>query len=465
MIKTDNFSSFDKYIDNLKSKKVAIVGLGIGNIDLFKFLAENSVSVTGFDKSNDFDQLKSDLSSYTNASFVFGSDYLDKLIGYDVIFKTQSMRRDLPQFKKETDNGAILTTEMWEFIKYCKAKIIAVTGSSGKTTTTTLIGELLKRQGYKVWVGGNIGTPLFHKLNDINNDDYVVLELASCQLQMFGNKSPNISVVTNITPNHLDFHDSYDEYIYSKSIIFKYQSADDLLIINDDNDITNAFKSQANGKLYAFSRQKTFDNEEGAYIEDNSIFVKLGLSRDKVLDISDIKVPGKHNVENFMAAILATYDLVDRDTINYVAKNFNGVEHRVEYVRTVNGVKFYNDSIGTTPSRTVASLQSFDQKVILITGGYDKHIPYDIMGPLINEKVKGLILMGQTKDKIKQAYNDYSCTVPLTEADTLEDAVAKAYQMAQEDDIVIMSPASASFDMFKNFEVKGNLFKKIVNSL
>ena len=234
------------------------------------------MSVTGFDKSNDFDQLKSDLSSYTNASFVFGSDYLDKLIGYDVIFKTQSMRRDLPQFKKETDNGAILTTEMWEFIKYCKAKIIAVTGSSGKTTTTTLIGELLKRQGYNVWVGGNIGTPLFHKLNYISNDDYVVLELASCQLQMFGNKSPNISVVTNITPNHLDFHDSYDEYIYSKSIIFKYQTSDDLLIINDDNDITNSFKSQANGKVYAFSRQKTFDNEEGAYIEDNSIFVKLG---------------------------------------------------------------------------------------------------------------------------------------------------------------------------------------------
>lgn len=467
MIKTD-FSNYNEYIDFLVSKKVAVIGLGIGNIDLFKYLAQKGVNITGFDKSDDFDMLKNDLLKYSNASIITGQDYLDKLINFDIIFKTQSMRRDIPQLQTAVRNGAVLTSEMWEFVKYCKAKIIAVTGSSGKTTTTTLIGEFLKQQGYKVWVGGNIGTPLFHRLNDINYNDYVVLELASCQLQMFGHKSPDISVITNITPNHLDFHEDYDEYIYCKSIIYKYQKPNDIVILNDDNDITRSLRETVHSKAYMFTRTSKYDkkeSKEGAYISDDAIYVNVEGKINKVLEIKDIKIPGKHNIENYMAAILATYSLVNTDTINHEAKNFSGVEHRVEYVRTINGVRFYNDSIGTTPSRTVASLQSFDQKVILIAGGYDKHIPYDIMGPLINEKVKGLVLMGQTKDKIKEAYNSYACNAPLIEADTLEEAVKKAFDMAREGDIVIMSPASASFDMFKNFEVKGNLYKQIVNSL
>ena len=234
MKRTEGFSNHLEYLEYLKKHKVAVVGLGIGNIELYKYLAANEVNVTGFDKSDDFECLKKDVLAFPNADFVFGNDYLDKLIGYDVIFKTQSMKRDLPQFLKAISNGATLTSEIWEFIKYCDSKIIAVTGSSGKTTTTTIIGELLKKQGYKVWVGGNIGAPLFHRLSEIKKEDYIVLELASCQLQMFGEKSPNISIITNITPNHLDFHDDYEEYIYSKSIIFRYQNHDDLLILNQD---------------------------------------------------------------------------------------------------------------------------------------------------------------------------------------------------------------------------------------
>ncbi|HHT95492.1 MAG TPA: UDP-N-acetylmuramoyl-L-alanine--D-glutamate ligase [Clostridia bacterium] len=467
-MKKNDFKNHNEYIEYLKTMKVAVVGLGIGNINLFKHLAKKGVHVTGFDKNDDFTDLRKYIEEYPHASLITGPDYLDKLAGYDVIFKTQSMKRDLPQFLDAIKSGATLTSEMWEFIKYCNAKIIAVTGSSGKTTTTTLIGELLKQQGYKVWVGGNIGTPLFHRLDDIDVNDYVVLELASCQLQMFCNKSPNISVITNITPNHLDFHDDYDEYIYCKSIIFKYQKSDDIIILNQDNDITRQLRESVQSKAYMFSMTEKYDKENsinGAYLHDNAIYVNIDKNIKRMLDVNDIKIPGRHNIENYMAAILATYSLVEQATVKHVATTFNGVEHRVEYVRTVNGVRFYNDSIGTTPSRTVASLHCFDKKVILIAGGYDKNISYDIMGPLINEKVKGLVLMGQTKEKIKQAYTDYSCTATLCEASTMEEAVRKAFNMAKEGDIIILSPASAAFDMFKNFEVKGNIYKQIVNSL
>jgi UDP-N-acetylmuramoylalanine--D-glutamate ligase len=465
MMGIHDFKDHNDYINHLKTQKVAVVGLGIGNIDLLRLLAHKGVKVTGFDKSEDQKELINELSAYPNVNFSLGSDYLSQLKDYDVIFKTQSMKRDTPPFSDEVRNGAVLTSEMWEFIKYCKAKIIAVTGSSGKTTTTTVIGEILKEQGYKVWVGGNIGTPLFHRLDEIKKDDYVVLELASCQLQMFEDKSPNISVVTNVTPNHLDFHDDYDEYIYCKSIIFKYQHACDKVILNDDNDITRGFKDIARSDVYMFTRQKEYESGNGAYIKNDAIYVIKNGIKERILDTKDIYLVGTHNIENYMAAILAVYDIADKETIVKVAREFKGVEHRVEFVRELKGVRFYNDAIGTTPSRTVASLNSFSQKVILIAGGYDKHIPYDIMGPLLNEKVKALVLMGQTKEKIKQAYKDYGCTVPLKETDNLEDAVKEAYGMAVSGDVVILSPASASFDMFKNFEVKGNLYKQIVMSL
>ncbi len=461
------FASYDDYMKYLATKKIAVVGLGIGNLDFFKHLVINGLEVTGFDKSNDFADLKEFISSYPKASLVTGSDYLSHLKGFNIIFKTQSMKRDLPEFMEEINRSALLTSEMWEFFKYCNNKIIGITGSSGKTTTTTLVAEMLKRQGYKVWLGGNIGSPLFHKLKEIKKDDIIVLELASCQLQMFGSKSPNISVVTNISPNHLDFHDSYDEYIYSKSLIFKNQKSGDRLVLNYDDQTTKDFLKDTSSQVYMFSGKSKKEDPEfiGAYIKDGHIYTNIDNNINRVLDIKDILIPGSHNVENYMAAILATYGLVEKDAIVKTAKEFGGVEHRIEFVREINNIKFYNDSIGTTPSRTIASVEAFNQKVILITGGYDKNIPYDIMGPLIKDKVKALVLMGQTKNKILQAYKDYGCDIPVFEVDNMEDAVNMAYKAASDYDIVIMSPASASFDMYKNFEEKGNIFKKIVLSL
>ncbi|MBN2852844.1 MAG: UDP-N-acetylmuramoyl-L-alanine--D-glutamate ligase, partial [Clostridia bacterium] len=394
-----------------------------------------------------------------------GEDNLNNLHGFDIIFKTPAMRPDLPAFVIEKNNGAVLTSEMEVFINMCQAKIFAVTGSDGKTTTTTLIGEMLKKQGYKVWVGGNIGTPLFDKLDEIEKEDMVVLELGSFQLQTISEKSPNISVITNISPNHLDFHTDMQEYIWSKQNIYRHQNSDDKLILNYDNNETRAFSADAKGKVSYFSRKNEI--RDGAYLLDGKIYI----NGEYLFDAKEIKLLGDHNKENFLAAICAVDGFVEKEAVLSVARNFSGVEHRIEFVKEVNGVKFYNDSIGSSPTRTIASISIFDQKVILIAGGYDKKIPYDIMGQTIIDKVKGLIVMGQTGPQIKKALDDRIAAtgngrdIVVEEVKYLEEAVRKAYKMAVPGDIVVLSPASASYDMFPNFEIRGKLFKEIVKAL
>lgn len=460
-------SAFEEYKKYIKGKKVAAIGLGISNRPLLKYLADLGVDISGFDRYSyaQMKELVDEFESYDNVTFYLGEDNLNNLHGFDIIFKTPAMRPDLPAFIIEKNNGAILTSEMEVFINMCQAKIFAVTGSDGKTTTTTIIGEILKKQGYKVWVGGNIGTPLFDKLDEIDEKDMVVLELGSFQLQTISEKSPNVSVITNISPNHLDFHTDMQEYIWSKQNIYRHQKSDDTLILNYDNIETREFAKEAKGNVKFFSRKT--DIKKGACLSDGKICV----DGEYLFDANEIKVLGDHNKENFLAAILAVYDYVDKQSILSVAREFSGVEHRIEYVKEVNGVKFYNDSIGSSPTRTIASLSVFEQKVILIAGGYDKNIPYDIMGPLILDKVKGLIVMGQTGPQIKKALDDQIETtgkgkdIMVEEVKYLEEAVRKAYKMAVPGDIVILSPASASYDMFPNFEIRGKLFKEIVKAL
>jgi len=460
-------SKFEEYKKYIKDKKVAAIGLGISNRPLLRYLAKLGVEIVGFDKYS-YAQLKNfvdEFEGYDNVNFYLGEDNLKNLHGFDIIFKTPAMRPDIQAFVIEKNNGAILTSEMEVFIQMCQAKIIGVTGSDGKTTTTTLIGEMLKKEGYKVWVGGNIGTPLFDKLDEIEKDDMVVLELGSFQLQTISDKSPNISIITNISPNHLDFHIDMDEYINSKKNIYRYQTSNDKLILNYDNEITRDFYKDAKGKVIYFSRQKKL--KEGTYIKDNKIY----LNGNYLFDSQEIILLGVHNKENFIGAIAAVDGLVSKETMKYVANNFAGVEHRIEFVKEVNGVKFYNDSIGSSPTRTCASLRAFEQKVILIAGGYDKKIPYDIMGELIIEKVKVLVVMGQTGQQILDAFekekektgkgND----IKVQKVKYLEEAVRKAYKMANPGDIIVLSPASASYDMFPNFEIRGKLFKEIVKAL
>ena len=455
-----DFSEFKHFI---KGKKTAVVGLGVSNRPLIDFLLDLGAVVSGFDKKSE-DEL-SDVACELKSKGVnlqLGDNYLENLIGFDVVFKTPSMRIDCEALQKAAKEGAYITSEMEEFVRYCPGKVYGVTGSDGKTTTTSLIYNMLISQGYKTWVGGNIGTPLFTKIEEIERDDKIVLELSSFQL-MTMNVSPEVAVITNLSPNHLDIHKDMDEYVNCKENIYKYQSKDDLLVLNSDNEITNKMAAKANSRLVKFSIREM--PKKGAYYKDGILF----LNDVEVCKKSEIKLKGMHNVENLLAAFCALFEDVEIKNMKKVATTFTGVEHRCEFVRELEGVQYYNDSIASSPTRTVAGLKAFDKPVILIAGGYDKKIPFEPLAEEGLKYIKKLILVGATKHKIKEAFdyefNKTKTSIPIFLTDTFEEAVKKAKECAEPGDIITLSPACASFDLFSNFEKRGNNFKEIVNKL
>jgi len=447
----------------LKAKKVAVVGIGVSNIPLINFLYKLGANVTAFDMKTESElgEVAQDFKK-KGIELVLGEGYLNKLIGFEVVFKTPSMRIDSEALVRAKEEGAYITSEMEEFVRYCKGKIYAVTGSDGKTTTTTIISKLLIEEGYKTWVGGNIGTPLFSKIEEIDEKDMVVLELSSFQL-MTMNLPIDVAICTNLAPNHLDMHKDMQEYIDAKKNIYLYQENDDVLVVNIENNITNSFKKEAKGEVREFSSKQKVEN--GAYYEDGTLY----LDGKEVCKKDDIVIKGMHNVENYLAAFAATKDDVSIKSMKKVAETFSGVEHRCELVRELNGVKYYNDSIASSPTRTLAGLRAFDKKVIIIVGGYDKHIPFEPLAYEGYPYIKELIIMGATKDKIKAAFDkleaEKGIKVNMHFVNDMEEAVNKAKELAKEGDVVTLSPACASFDMFKNFAVRGNVFKKIVNEL
>lgn len=459
-------STIQEYLAGLRGKRVAVIGIGVSNTPLIKMLLRAGIKVTACDKKpmSAFAGLAEELESL-GATLKLGEDYLEDL-DFEVIFRTPGMRPDLPQLVAALQKGAILTSEMEVFFQVCPCRTIAVTGSDGKTTTTTIIAELLKAAGQTVYVGGNIGKPLLPDVDGMEPDDIAVLELSSFQL-MTMDQSPDIAVVTNLAPNHLDVHKSMEEYIEAKENIFLYQTEQDLLVINGDNPYTRSFESMAPGRLSMFSREE--EPKKGAFLRDGVIWVRNEMHERPVLPVADILLPGVHNVENYMAAIAALDGLVPDQVVRDFARKFAGVEHRIELVRTLNGVKYYNDSIASSPSRTIAGLRSFHQKVILIAGGYDKHIPFHVLGPEIIEHVKALFLTGDTAEKIKDAVEqcpDYCPTdLPIAIIPDFDKAVLAAHLTAQPGDVVILSPACASFDKFKNFMERGAAFKKIIYGL
>ena len=456
-----------EFFKSIKGKKVTFVGIGTSNIPLIEMFAEKGAIVSACDRQT-YEKLGENAirAEKAGAKLILGDDYL-KNIDTDILFRspgTPFYKEELEDLKKK---GVVVTSEMEVFFDLCPCKIIAITGSDGKTTTTTIISELLKAQGYNVHLGGNIGKPLLPEIESINADDYAVVELSSFQLISM-RKSPEISVVTNLAPNHLDIHKDMQEYVDSKKNIVLHQNAFSKTVLNLDNDISNSFEAYVRGQLVKFSRQADVSN--GAYLEDDMIIYNDYGKKTDVVSIKDIKIPGMHNVENYMAAISAVWGLVTVENIQNVAKNFGGVAHRAEFVRELNGVRYYNDSIASSPTRTASgTLSLYDEKIIIIAGGYDKHIPYEPLGPVICDKVKTLILLGDTAEKIKEAVvnsENYSNNNPeIIMVNNMDEAVKTAYNLAKEGDIVSMSPASASFGLYKNFEERGNHFKELVNNL
>ncbi len=452
----------------LKEKKVAIIGLGVSNLPLLEYMNKLGAKVTVFDNRN-VEQIPKEhfekLVSY-NMEYFFGKECLSNLKNFDIIFRAPSCMPTKKELVQAKTDGAIVTTEIEMLIEMCPGTVIGITGSDGKTTTTTLIYEMLKEKGYNCYLGGNIGIPLFTKLNEMTEKDYVVLELSSFQL-MNMTVSPNISVITNITPNHLDIHSSYEEYIDAKKNIFKYQSENDIVVLNYDNELTRNCAKEANSKVIFFSSETRLD--DGVILDEDVIKLCDDKIRRHIINTKDILLRGKHNYENIAAAIAATKSLVDIDTQIKVIKNFSGVEHRTEFIREIDGVKWYNDSIGTSPTRTIAGLNSFDEPIVLIAGGYDKHLDYTPIAKPILDKVKTLILIGQTAEKIflavKEEEERQGKKIDIYMCETLEDTVKLAKKSATNGDIVLFSPASASFDMFKNFAERGNRFKEIVNNI
>ena len=451
--------AFEAYFTSLKDQKIAVLGLGVSNRPLVRLLLEFGCRVTGCDRTPR-EKLDAEVLELEKlgVKLSLGDGYLDG-VEANVLFRTPGMHPGNPAIQALRDRGAKVTSEMEVFFEVCPCTLIAVTGSDGKTTTTTLVSEMLKASGKTVWLGGNIGTPLLPLCRQMKKEDFAVVELSSFQL-MDMERSPQRALITNLAPNHLDIHKDMQEYVDAKKNIFRFQSADGMLVLNADNAITAGFRG--NGETRFFSRRE----RTNCVWEENGVIYRRG---EKLLESREILIPGTHNIENYLAAIALVEGLATDDAVRQVARNFGGVEHRIELVREKDGVRFYNDSIASSPSRTIAGLRSFPEKVILIAGGYDKHIPYDVLGPEICRHVKKLYLGGATGPKIRAAVEaapEYKPGFPeITDCRDFTEAVYAAAAGAKAGDVVLMSPASAAFDQFKNFMVRGEYFKKLVKEL
>ncbi len=453
----------DTFFEQIRGKRVAICGIGHNNVPVIKQFLMHGAVVTACDRRTR-DQLGENVAAELEslgATLSLGEEYLSCVTDMDLILRTPGMKPYLPPFEAARAKGIPVTSEMELFFELCPAPIYAVTGSDGKTTTTTIVAGLLRAAGKTVHLGGNIGRPLLPDIDLVKPSDVAVVEISSFQLTMM-TQSPHVAVVTNVAPNHLDWHTDMDEYIDAKRNLIAFQTAADRAVLNADNDITAAFAENVKGECLRFSRQSA---QEGAWLNEDDVLcvTKDGVTT-PIVAAKEIRLPGVHNVENYLAAFAAVWGEVPVDVMTQFAREFGGVAHRCELVKERRGVKWYNDSIGTSPSRTIAGLKAFDRKVILIAGGYDKHIPYDPIGPVVMETVKLAVLMGATADAIEAAIR--ACgELPIARVHSMEEAVETAARLSAEGDIVFMSPASASFDLYRNFEERGEHFRRCVEAL
>lgn len=433
--------AFNTYTQSLAGRDVTVIGAGVSNSPLIRMLCSAGARVIVCDRNpalprEEWDELGVELR--------LGDHYLDR-VGGDVVFRTPGMRPDHPVLDSARAGGSRVTSEMEEFFALCPCPIFGVTGSDGKTTTTSLIADMLADGGRTVHVGGNIGKPLLTRAGEMSPQDACVVELSSFQL-MDMTRSPHVAVMTNLSPNHLDWHRDMDEYIAAKRRLLDFQTADNVAVLNADNPATAALRGRGRTKYFG-----------GHMVHDGVI--------DGLLPISDIRLPGWYNVENVMAAMSAVRGTVPDEAILETVRNFVGVEHRNQWVATVGDVHYYNNSIGSSPARTVAALSAHVGRVLLIAGGRDKKVPFDELARLLPDHVKVLLLIGEAAGQIEAAARRVPGCPPIVRCGGLAEAVAQAHKLAAPGDTVLLSPACTAFDQYRNFEERGRHFVELVGAL
>jgi len=447
-------------------REVAVVGIGVSNLSLINYLLGHGARVFAMDRKTreELGQTAATLEA-KGVTLRLGPGYLDELHRYELVFLTPGMKKDLPEVERARESGARIDSEMGLFLSLCRGRTVAVTGSAGKTTTTTLTGEMLKASGRNVFVGGNIGTPLIEHLDEITEQDVVVLELSSFQLELT-KVSPQVAGITNIGVDHLDVHGSVEAYRDAKKNIFRFQRPEDITALNADNEITRALAPECPGRVLFFSRQSQLD--QGAFLKDDRLYVHLDGREHVLCKASEVGIHGPHNLENaLLASLLSISAGADADAVSSVLVSFKGVEHRLETVCECDGVRYVNDSIATSPVRAIAALRALPAPILLIAGGYDKGLSYTDYARAMRGKVRMLFTLGKTADKIERAVREElgDDAMPIQRVDSLEQAVMRAHEEARVGDTVLLSPASASYDMFRNFEERGQRFKQLVREM
>ncbi|WP_211748193.1 UDP-N-acetylmuramoyl-L-alanine--D-glutamate ligase [Paenibacillus sp. Marseille-Q4541] len=433
--------AFNTYIQSMAGRDVTVIGAGVSNAPLIRMLFSVGARVTVRDRNQALPRKEWD---DLGIRLHLGENYLDR-VGGDIVFRTPGMRPDHPALDSARAGGSRVTSEMEEFFALCPCPIFGVTGSDGKTTTTSLIAEMLADGGRTVHLGGNIGTPLLTRVGVMSPLDACAVELSSFQL-MDMTRSPHVAVITNLSPNHLDWHRDMDEYTAAKRRLLDFQTADDFAVLNGDNPATAALRGRGRTKYFG-----------GHTVHDGVI--------DGLLPISDIRLPGWYNVENVMAAMSAVQGTVSDAAILETVRNFVGVEHRNQWVATVSGVHYYNNSIGSSPARTVATLHAHEGRVLLIAGGRDKKVPFDEMARLLPDHVKVMLLIGEAATQIEAAARRVTGCPPIIHCEGLAEAVAQAHKLAAPGDTVLLSPACTAFDQYRNFEERGCHFVELVEAL
>lgn len=460
--------TLDEYIDSIRDKSIAVLGIGISNLPLIELLCREHCNVTACDRRT-MEKLgeTGEHLQKLGARLRLGEVYLNDL-HENLIFRTPGLMPFDENLERARANGSIVTSEMEVFFELCPCRIFAVTGSDGKTTTTSLIAEILKKAGHRVHLGGNIGTPLLCKLPEMRMTDLVVLELSSFQLHSMICR-PHTAVITNLSPNHLDKHRDFQDYMDAKAWIFRNQQPEDRLILNAADPNTSYYSTQAHSRISYFSDSVPVQN--GCICENGMISLVDEGRYMPVMASDEIRIPGQHNVQNMLAAFEAVRGYAPIEVCREVAREFQGVPHRLEEVRRFHGVTYINDSIASSPTRTIACLHALKTKPIIIAGGYDKHLSFDQLGEELCSRAKAVILTGDTSDQIASAitkaqeHNPAFGKLPVYRASDLQEAVQRASSIAEREDTVVLSPACASFDRFRNFEERGNLFRQYVLEL